>query len=154
MRFHLWVLSAALPLATPIAQAQNQDDVVLEKLVVTGSRAEPRSVGDSTVPIDVISGAEFVNQGDTDLSSLLRNSVPSYNVNTQPISDAATIVRPANLRGLAPDHTLVLINGKRRHRASVIYWIGNGVADGAQGPDISAIPSNALKQRRQRGRQP
>jgi iron complex outermembrane receptor protein len=47
---------------------------------------------------------------------------------------------------LAPDHTLVLINGKRRHRAAVIYWLGNGVADGAQGPDISAIPSIALKQ--------
>ena len=71
--------------------------------------------------------------------------MPSYNVNSQPISDAATIVRPANLRGLAPDHTLVLINGKRRHRAAVIYWLGNGVSDGAQGPDISAIPSSALK---------
>jgi iron complex outermembrane recepter protein len=71
--------------------------------------------------------------------------VPSYNVNSQPISDAATIVRPANLRGLAPDHTLVLVNGKRRHRAAVIYWLGNGVADGAQGPDISAIPASALK---------
>ena len=67
------------------------------------------------------------------------------NVNSQPISDAATIVRPANLRGLAPDHTLVLVNGKRRHRAAVIYWLGNGVADGAQGPDISAIPAIALK---------
>ena len=55
-------------------------------------------------------------------------------------------MRPANLRGLAPDHTLVLVNGKRRHRAAVIYWIGNGVSDGAQGPDISAIPSSALKQ--------
>ena len=109
-------------------------------------RGEARSVTDSTVPIDVLSSAEFANQGDTDLSNLLRNVVPSYNVNSQPISDAATIVRPANLRGLAPDHTLVLINGKRRHRAAVIYWLGNGVADGAQGPDISAIPSSALKQ--------
>jgi iron complex outermembrane receptor protein len=94
----------------------------------------------------VLSAEYFANQGDTDLSNLVRNIVPSYNVNTQPISDAATIVRPANLRGLAPDHTLVLINGKRRHRAAVIYWLGNGVADGAQGPDISAIPSIALKQ--------
>ena len=101
---------------------------------------------DSTVPVDVMSAAEFANQGDTDLSNLLRNVVPSYNVNTQPISDAATIVRPANLRNLAPDHTLVLVNGKRRHRAAVIYWLGNGVADGAQGPDISPIPSIALKQ--------
>ena len=61
-------------------------------------------------------------------------------------ANRATIVRPANLRGLAPDHTLVLINNKRRHRAAVIFWLGNGVADGAQGPDISAIPSIAIKQ--------
>ena len=117
-----------------------------EEIVVTGSRAEPRSAVESMVPIDVISSDDFVNQGDTDLSTQLRNIVPSYNVNTQPISDAATVVRPANLRNLAPDHTLVLINGKRRHRAAVIYWLGNGVADGAQGPDISTIPSIALRQ--------
>jgi iron complex outermembrane recepter protein len=123
-----------------------QGNEPLDELVVTGVRGEARSVTDSTVPIDVLSSQEFSNQGDTDLSNALRNVVPSYNVNTQPISDAATIVRPANLRGLAPDHTLVLVNGKRRHRAAVIYWLGNGVADGAQGPDISAIPSSALKQ--------
>ncbi len=115
-------------------------------IVVTGSRAQPRSVVQSMVPIDVISNEDFANQGDTDVSSLLRTIAPSYNVNTQPISDAATVVRPANLRNLAPDHTLVLVNGKRRHRAAVIYWLGNGVADGAQGPDISAIPAIALRQ--------
>ena len=69
----------------------------------------------------------------------------SYNVNDQPISDAATLVRPVNLRGLAPDHTLVLVNGKRRHRASVITWLGNGISNGSQGPDTSAIPAMALK---------
>lgn len=118
----------------------------MEEVVTTGTRAKARTVQDSPAPVDVISGEDFLNQGDNDLSNLLRNVVPSYNVNTQPISDAATIVRPANLRGLAPDHTLVLINGKRRHRAAVIYWLGNGIANGAQGPDISAIPSIALKQ--------
>ena len=141
-------LSAAVSLIgiTPSIFAQSKDDAEsLGELVVTGIRGEARSVTDSTVPIDVISAQEFSSQGGTDLSNLLRNVVPSYNVNSQPISDAATVVRPANLRGLAPDHTLVLINGKRRHRAAVIYWIGNGVADGAQGPDISAIPSSALK---------
>jgi iron complex outermembrane receptor protein len=51
-----------------------------------------------------------------------------------------------NLRGLAPDQTLVLVNGKRRHRAAVINFLGGGVSDGAQGPDISSIPSIALKQ--------
>ncbi len=117
-----------------------------EEIVVTGTRARPRSVVESMVPIDVLSSDDFANQGDTDLSNQLRALVPSYNVNMQPISDAATVVRPANLRNLAPDHTLVLINGKRRHRAAVIYWLGNGVADGAQGADISAIPSIALRQ--------
>jgi iron complex outermembrane receptor protein len=129
-----------------LAQDASVGHSALEELVVTGVRGQARSVTDSTVPVDVLSAAEFANQGDTDLSNLLRNVVPSYNVNAQPISDAATIVRPANLRGLAPDHTLVLVNGKRRHRAAVIYWLGNGVADGAQGPDISAIPASALKQ--------
>jgi iron complex outermembrane receptor protein len=118
----------------------------VEEVVVLGSRRAARSATDSAVPVDVISGDDFVNQGETDLSSLLKNIVPSYNVNTQPISDAATLVRPANLRGLAPDHTLVLVNGKRRHRAAVISWLGNGVSDGAQGPDISQIPAIALKQ--------
>ena len=132
-------LAVALP---PQALAQEES---IEEIVTTGTRAKARSVEDSPAPVDVLDGAYFDNQGDTDLQNLLRNVVPSYNVNMQPISDAATVVRPANLRGLAPDHTLVLINGKRRHRASVIYWLGNGVADGAQGPDISAIPSIALQ---------
>jgi len=117
-----------------------------EEIVIVGSRAQPRSATESMVPVDVITAEDFVNQGDTDVSTLLRTLAPSFNVNTQPISDAATVVRPANLRNLAPDHTLVLVNGKRRHRAAVIYWLGNGVADGAQGPDISAIPSIALRQ--------
>lgn len=139
-------LSLVLPLTMGYSQTSfAQDDELLDEIVTTGTRSRARSVEDSPAPVDVLSADYFTNQGDTDLSNLVRNIVPSYNVNSQPISDAATIVRPANLRGLAPDHTLVLINGKRRHRASVIYWLGNGVADGAQGPDISAIPSIALE---------
>ena len=117
-----------------------------ETVAVVGTRAEPRSVTASPVPIDVIRAQDFVSQGDVDLTNQLRTVVPSFNVNTQPISDAATIVRPANLRNMAPDHTLILVNGKRRHRAAVIAWLGNGVADGAQGPDLSSIPSIALRQ--------
>ncbi|HIB74726.1 MAG TPA: TonB-dependent receptor, partial [Gammaproteobacteria bacterium] len=63
-----------------------------------------------------------------------------------PISDAATLIRPGNLRGLPPDNMLVLVNSKRRHRGAVISFLGGGISDGAQGPDISAIPSIALKQ--------
>ena len=124
-----------------------QMEIGLEELVVVvGSRAQPRSVTESTVPVDVISTREFAALGDTDITNQLRAIVPSFNVATQPISDAATIVRPVNLRNLAPDHTLILVNGKRRHRAAVITWLGNGVADGSQGPDISVIPSIALRQ--------
>ena len=117
-----------------------------ERVVVVGSRAQPRSVTESQVPIDAIPYEDVVSQGSTDVGDQLRTLVPSFNVNPQPVGDAARIIRPANLRGLAPDHTLVLVNGKRRHRGAVITWIGNGVSDGAQGPDISAIPSIALRQ--------
>ena len=120
--------------------------IALEGLVAVGTRARPRAVTESAVPVDAIASADFVNQGETDLSNLLRNIAPSYNVNMQPISDAATISRPASLRNLAPDHTLVLVNGKRRHRGAIITWLGNGVADGAQGADIAVIPAIALRQ--------
>ena len=129
----------------PAEEEMLEGVVEIEELVVTGSRAQSRTVTDSPVPIDVIGSEEFAKQGGVDLADLLRNIVPSYNVNTQPISDAGTVVRPPNMRGLAPDHALVLINGKRRHRAAVIHWLGNGVADGAQGPDLAPIPAIALK---------
>ena len=118
----------------------------VDTLVVVGSRAEPRSATKSAVPVDVIRTEDFTNQGSADLANQLRTVVPSFNVSIQPISDAATIVRPANLRNLAPDHTLILVNGKRRHRAAVITWLGNGIADGSQGPDLSVIPSIAIRQ--------
>ncbi len=132
---------------TEINEAESDQEVIeLEGLVIVGTRAKPRSVLESTVPIDVVLNDDFVKQGGADVPDLLRNLVPSYNVNAQPIADAATVVRPANLRGLAPDHTLLLVNGKRRHRASVITWLGNGLSDGSQGADLSPIPAVAIKQ--------
>ena len=120
--------------------------LVLEGLVAIGTRSRPRTVTQSAVPIDAISSRDFMEQGDTDLNDLLRTVIPSFNVNPQAVGDAARIIRPASLRGLAPDHTMVLVNGKRRHRAAVITWIGGGFADGAQGPDISSIPAIAVRQ--------
>ena len=144
---------------TAVAQEENTEEteaesadtsegevVEIESVVVVGTRAKPRSVLDSAVPIDIVSNEAFEKQGGADLPDLLRTLVPSYNVNTQPISDASTVVRPANLRGLAPDHTLVLVNSKRRHRAAVIHWLGNGLSDGSQGPDLAPIPAIALQQ--------
>ncbi len=118
-----------------------------DETVVVGSRAEPRSATESSVPVDVLTVADLGRQGGGDLKDQLRNVIPSFNVNTQPIGGASTVVRPAMLRNLAPDHTLILVNGKRRHRASIIDWHGgNGVAYGSQAPDISTIPSIALRQ--------
>ena len=83
------------------------------------------------MPRDVSGGYEGMSQGATDMDVPLANLVPSYNIDQQPISDAVTLVKPAKLRGLPPDASLVLVNGKRRHRAAVITFLGNGVADGS-----------------------
>jgi iron complex outermembrane receptor protein len=135
--------AAGVMLASPVF-AQQADNT--ESIIVTGTRMTDRSAGDSPVPVDIISGEDFRQNSSADVQDLLRTAVPSFNINSQPISDAATIVRPANLRGLSPDHVLVLVNGKRRHRGSIISFLGGGISDGAQGVDISAIPSMALKQ--------
>ena len=132
--------SAVLPTVAAAAEA------TLEEVVVVGSRGAPRTVGESPVPVDVLSSDELNRAGSSDLLMQLQGAIPSLNVHLQPISDAASMIRPANLRGLSSDSTLILVNGKRRHRASVIAFQGGGVNDGSQGADISVIPSIALKQ--------
>ena len=116
-----------------------------ELVVVVGTRGRGRSVTESVSPIDAIPFEQVAGQRASTLDYQLRNLVPSFNVATHPASDAATLVRPATLRNMAHDHTLVLVNGKRRHRSSVIAWFA-GTTDGAQGPDISTIPAIALRQ--------
>jgi len=148
-RFQLLLL--ALPFVLPgfisVAQAQAQGaDEVIEEIVTTGTRRAARSVTQSMVPIDVITAEDMISQGETDMDALLRGVVPSYNVDANAIVDAATIIRPANLRGLPADNTLILINGKRFHRGAVISFFGGGISDGSQGPDLSVIPSIAVKQ--------
>ena len=121
-------------------------DEALEEVVVVGSRGAPRTVAESPVPVDVLTAEELGKTGSSDLLMQLQAAIPSLNVHLQPISDAASMIRPANLRGLSADSTLILVNGKRRHRASVIAFQGGGVNDGSQDADISVIPSIALKQ--------
>jgi iron complex outermembrane receptor protein len=145
---NIWKINtiAAAIIATGfVLPAAAETTATLEEVVVVGSRGAPRSVGDSPVPVDVISADELGRAGSNDLMMQLQSAVPSLNVHLQPISDAASMIRPANLRGLSSDSTLVMVNGKRRHRASVIAFQGGGVNDGSQGPDISVIPSIALK---------
>ena len=134
------MLVAVLPLCFACGVSAQEEDSVetmaadpadeIEELTVVGSRRLDRSAADSPVPVDVIDGEDMLAYGANDLDELLSVSVPSYNVGIEPISDAATFIRPAMLRSLAPDATLVLVNGKRRHRAAVIALLGAGAAGG------------------------
>ena len=126
-RFQLLLL--ALPFALPgfvsVAQAQGQGaDDVIEEIITTGTRRAARTAADSPVAVDVITGQEFENMGSPDLVDMLRTSLPSYNAQRHEIDDAASLVRPATMRGLPPDNVLVLVNGKRRHRSAVIAELG------------------------------
>ena len=139
------IAAFAIVCGTSVAQEAGETSVgPLEEVVVVGTRRRDRSAADSPVPVDVVTGDDFLAHGDTDMDNLLSATVPSYNVSMEPISDAATFIRPATLRSLAPDATLVLVNGKRRHRAAVIALLGAGISGGSQGPDLSAIPAIAL----------
>ena len=141
----LTALASAIIAATTVAPVSFGADAI-EEVTVLGSRGAPRTVSDSPVPVDVISAADMSKTGSNDMLELLKGTVPAFNVHDNPISDAASMIRPANLRGLSADSTLILVNGKRRHRSSVIAFQGGGINDGAQGPDISVIPGVALKQ--------
>ncbi|MCK5746550.1 MAG: TonB-dependent receptor plug domain-containing protein, partial [Oricola sp.] len=122
--------------AIPSAMAQEDDEVV-----VTGVRGLPRSVQDSPVPIDVFSEGDLEGVSYTDVNDVLLTLVPSYTLSRQPISDGSSFIRPASLRGLPTDKTLVLVNSKRRHRAALVSIGGSGT----QGPDVATIPAVALK---------
>ena len=113
----------------------------VERVVVTGLRGKPRSATDSPVPVDVFDTEMIEGASSPDLDDLMQTLVPSYNVARQPISDGATFIRPATLRNLPSHHTLVLVNGKRRHRASLVSIGGSGT----QGPDLATIPATAIK---------
>lgn len=133
----------AIP-TVPVVYAQPAATEI-EEVTVIGSRAPGRTATQSSVPVDVLDGLELQAQGTSDMDDLLRNLIPSYNVQRLPISDAASITRPANLRGLPPDNTLILVNGKRWHRGAVIAELGGSLAAGSQGPDLASIPAIALK---------
>jgi iron complex outermembrane receptor protein len=116
-----------------------------ERIQITGSRRINRSSSEALAPLDIINKQDLNARGNSNIISTLANVVPSYNVNQEAISDAGTMVRPANLRGLPTDSMLILINGKRRHRSGVIYEYISGLNVGAHGVDLEPIPSIAIK---------
>ncbi|WP_103020457.1 TonB-dependent receptor [Salinibacter altiplanensis] len=118
----------------------------LDDVVVVGSRSRSRSALQSAVPVDALPVDELTAQSpQTDLNRLLTYSAPSFQANRQSSADATEFVDPASLRGLPPDQLLVLVNGKRRHKSSLINTLQTA-GNGAAGTDLNAIPTAAIEQ--------
>jgi len=112
--------------------------------VVVGSRARHTAAEQLAVPVDVFTSEDIAVQGTNETSQILQNLAPSINFPRQSVTDANDIVRPFTLRGLSPDHTLVLLNGWRRHQMAVLNTFAYGMGAGSSGVDLNAIPGGAV----------
>lgn len=112
--------------------------------VVIGSRARHTAADELPVPVDVFTPEMIQAQGTTETAQILSQLSASVNFPRQSVSDATEIVRPFTMRGLSPDHTLVLINGKRRHHTALIHYYGAGEGAGSSGIDMNSIPASAV----------
>ena len=112
--------------------------------VVVGSRARHTAAEELAVPVDVFTAEEIAQQGTNETSQILQNLAPSVNFPRQSVTDANDIVRPFTLRGLSPDHTLVLLNGWRRHQMAVLNTFAYGMGAGSSGVDLNALPGGAV----------
>jgi iron complex outermembrane receptor protein len=130
--------------ALPVIAQQTGAEQEVENISVIGSRVAGRSIEDLPVPVDILSAEALSNTGQTEVGRMLQAIAPSFNFSSSSISDGTDALRPATLRGLGPDQTLVLINGKRRHQASLIH-INASVGRGTAGTDMNAIPASAIK---------
>lgn len=126
------------------AFAQDAEDATAKKaavetILVTGTRSKSRSVAESMAPVDVLTGSELGNTTSDEMVDSLAQLIPSFNVKREAMNDGAAFVRPARLRNMSPDQTLVMVNGKRRHRSAFI------AGSSSQAPDMAVIPSMAVK---------
>jgi iron complex outermembrane receptor protein len=125
-------------------EAEAKEATGINAIIVTGTRRTDRTVADSTVPVDVISGDELLNSGTTETNKLLNQLVPSFNFPQPSLTDGTDSLRPATLRGLAPDQVLVLVNGKRRHQSALVNLNGS-VGRGSTAVDLNTIPPLAIE---------
>ena len=117
----------------------------LDEILLVGSRSKRRTAVDTAVPVDVIDVSELASStGKVEVNDILQYAAPSFNATKQSGSDGADHIVPASLRGLGPDQTLVLINGKRRHQSSLVNVFGTR-GRGNSGTDLNAIPASAIK---------
>jgi iron complex outermembrane receptor protein len=139
-------ISLALSSYSFIAAAESESAEVknVERISILGSRVSTRTITDSAVPVDIITADDLTKSGFTELGQSLQATAPSFNFMRTQVSDGSDLFRPATLRGLQPDQTLVLVNGKRRHNQA-IFGLNGTVGAGAAGTDMNAIPLIALK---------
>ena len=121
--------------------AASYDEIIV---IGVGSRGRARSATTSPVAIDALNANDILSTGATETGRVLQELIPSFNFSSSSISDGTDSLRPATLRGLGPDQTLVLINGKRRHKSALIH-VNTSVGRGTAGTDINAITPNAVK---------
>ncbi len=141
-------LAAALLLAlvAPAALAQSADAPTpgtLDTIIVTGTRVADRTVAESQSPIDIIGSEALQATGTTELATALARALPSLNFPRPALTDGTSAIRPAQLRGLAPDQVLVLVNGKRRHTSSLLNLNGT-IGRGSAPVDLNTIPVSAI----------
>ena len=115
-----------------------------DSVVVVGARQE-RTVLESTVPVDVLTPVDMEDSGQTETSRMIQFLAPSFNYSTSTVSDGTDIVRPSTLRGMGPDQTLVLVNGKRRYNSALVN-VNGSIGRGTAGTDLNAIPPSAIGQ--------
>jgi iron complex outermembrane receptor protein len=114
--------------------------------VTVGSRATKTAADQLAVPVDVYSAEDLEVTGTTETGLILQQVAPSVNFPRQTVADGMDALRPFSLRGLSPDHTLVLINGKRRHKSALVNRLGSGIQKGSSTVDLNAIPASAIGQ--------
>jgi len=138
---------ALVPLlaATPaLAQQSGKDAKTLDTMIVTGTRVADRTVAESQSPIDIITPETLEATGTTELATALARALPSLNFPRPAMADGTSGVRPAQLRGLAPDQVLILVNGKRRHLSALVNVNGT-IGRGSSAVDLNAIPVAAIE---------
>jgi iron complex outermembrane receptor protein len=136
-------LMIAAVVSTPVVAQQPKDDSI-EKISVIGSRLSVRTATETASPVDIIDEAQLAATGAIETAKALQLLVPSFNFPTSSVTDGSDAVRPASLRGLSPDHTLVLVNGKRRHGSALVHLNGT-MGRGSSNVDLNAIPVAAIK---------
>ena len=126
------------------ASAQDSQNTELQSVIVTGTRSLNRTLAYSEAPIDVLSAKDLQSTGSSELATALSRLLPSLNFARAAVADTASAVRPAQLRGLSPDQTLVLVDGKRWHGSAVVNVSGT-IGRGSAPVDLNTIPLESIE---------